>query len=569
MKKETSTSAILDRVLSWIAPGLMGLTYVFVGLYNLGVHLYPGETDTSAFFAYVAEIVRHGGILETLKSLFTGDFTLSNQHPLFPFFITFFFERSMNYFVWVKILNFILGLVFVLMIYVMIRRECNEIYALVVMGLVIANDVFMHQTTMVSCEPLLIVFSTITFYFLIKGLDDNRCWIPAGIFAGLTYMTKASGLFILFGFSLFLLYDCRLRITRLLKNRYLWGFIICFIVVSLPLLVRNTLVYKFPFYNYNVRILAMDEDWGKAEKHAQFKDILKKDIGENSLRFIKGLGKEFRVLLHSLYPFSIHYVPPFSEDNAGIVRKITAAVLSMLMFGLSVLGFIKSKTGKRKKSLIVFLITGFYLPLSWYSITSPNRRYIMPVMFFFLIFFSIILVRSWYRLYEKSAVIKGGSASLSPASSIKIIIFIFLLLFNGIYLYARHIPDPRRTWKLEDDYHELAAFFKSHLKAGELYMTRGEHHYPWVLLYPELNGKMCGITYFKNLKAFVDFTRSHAQVKYFLMQPEAYRQTKNIFSEYLSFDYTRGFIVKSDIPGWRIIKKDELPPVQYLLYERQ
>ena len=208
--------------------------------------------------------------------MFNGSFAITNQHPVFPAIISLFQEPSVDWFIHIKLLNLFIGFAFLCVFYSLVKRECGGTCALLAAGLLVANDTFMHQATMVSCEPLLLVFTALGFHYMLKGLDDNRHWVAAGLFTGLAYMTKASGLFMVFGFGLFLLADRRLRFWELLKNKYLWLFLLMFIVVSLPLLVRNTIAHKFPFYNYNVQIIAMDEDWGKAARKAQFSDLLKK-----------------------------------------------------------------------------------------------------------------------------------------------------------------------------------------------------------------------------------------------------------------------------------------------------
>jgi len=90
------------------------------------------------------------------------------------------------------------------------------------------------------------------------------------------------------------------------KNKYLWLFLAAFVVVALPLLARNTIAYKFPFYNFNTRYLAMDAEERRMSEERSFWDIVQKDPSEHAGRFAKGTARQFRILLHSLYSFSIH-----------------------------------------------------------------------------------------------------------------------------------------------------------------------------------------------------------------------------------------------------------------------
>lgn len=541
----------------------LGAVYLLVGLYSLGQHLYLGETDTTYFFVHVQEILKQGNTWDLLKSFFSGTFTENNQSSLFPFIISFFYEQSAAYFVHIKVLNLFLGLLYVYLLYFLVRRESNEMYALIAACALVANDIFMHQSTMVSCEPLLMIVTTLSFYFIIKGLDDNRFWILAGLFAGLSYMTKPSGLFIVFGFGLFLLYDRKMNLWALMKNKYLWMFLLMFVLVCLPLLVRNTILYKFPFYTINMDMLAMDQNWGQTDQTEKFTDIFKKGIADNAYRFFWGLAREFRILLHSLYSFSVHYVPKFSWDLASMAAKAAAALLSVLTLGISLFGFFASGMSRRKKALIVFLVLGFYLPLSWYSITSPNRRYLLPVVPFFLVFFAVGLVHVAGKVFKTA-----HEAFPERVAPVKLALTAALLVFAVAYPLARPIPAPASTYRAEDGYEELAAFFKNNLKGDEKYFSKGIHHYSWVLLHPELESKKTAKNYFPDIESFNAYFASKKNIKYMLMQPELYRATKNILGDYVALDRTRGLVLLKDIPGWKKIKIDTAEPVDYILFER-
>jgi hypothetical protein len=420
---------------------------------------------------------------------------------------------------------------------------------------------------MVSCEPLLMIFVTLSFYCIIRGVDNNAYWVPAGFFTGCAYMTKASGLFIVFGFGLFLLFDVRMKFWKLLKNKYLWLYLLMFLVVSMPLLVRNTIVYKFPFYNYNVDMLAMEENWGQVTRKVTFFDLYKKDSLYLTKRFFFGLVKEFRILLHSLYSFSIHTVPKFSGDDSTLFVKLCGALVSITVFILALAGIIKSSMQKRKKILVLFLMTGFYLPLSWYSITSPNRRYILPLLPFFVFFSSLYLISLINRVMDK--FYPELAQNIEKKSKALLYLLLLCSLFTIItYPVSHDIPAPRDTFRFEDGYHEIAAYLRKNLNENKKYLTKGFHHYEWTLFYPDLNAKIVSMRFFHTMSEFNEFLKQNNTVSFMLMQPEMYRATKNIFTEFIAFDNNSGLIVKKPIPGWEIAMKDRTVPVNYILYRK-
>ncbi|HOO70724.1 MAG TPA: glycosyltransferase family 39 protein [Spirochaetota bacterium] len=548
---------------------ILVLTAVYfpMGLYNLGQHLYIGETDTFPFIKYTLDLQATGSVAGFFASMFNGTFLPSNQHPLFPLLMSFFEPDGMNFFVNVKLLNFMLGYIFILLFFGVMYRETNPVAAFLGALLFIANDSFMLQATMVCCEPLLLVFVLFSFYFLIKGIDNNGYWVPAGLFTGLAYMTKASGLFIVFGFGLFLLFDVRLKFWKLLRNRYLWLFLGMFLLVSTPLLVRNTIAYGFPFHNFNVDRLAMDADWGRVTYKRTFSDIFRQDISYIITRFFHGLAIEFRVMLHSLYSFSIHLVPKFSADLSSLAEKIIAAVLSVVMLLLSAAGFARSSLQKNKKILIVFLITGFYLPLSWYSITSPNRRYLLPLLPFFVFFSSLFLVSAANRIAERFfAAPEQGEGGKSRI--LFVALMVCALACTAVFSLRHEIPAPRETYRFEDGYHEIADYLRKNLGKDKTCINKGFHHYNWTLFYPDLIERMAMVRVFRSLSEFNEYVEKNSTVCCMIMQPEMYRATKNIFSEFVGFDRLKGIVVKKPIPGWEIVMQDAVLPVDYVLYRK-
>ncbi len=559
---------MLKRTLDILAPVLLGIAYIMTGLYSMGLHPHIGETDTSAFFNYVLEIRAQGGPWDFLVSMLSGSFLPANQHPLFPFVISLFFKHSTAYFVAVKTLNLAFGGAFLFIFYYLMKKEAGSLAAAIAGALVVANDTFMIQTTMVSCEPLLVIFTTLSLYCLIKGVDDNRLWALAGFFIALSFLVKGSGMFLIFGFGLFLLADVRLRFWVLLRNKYLWLFLAAFVIVALPLLARNTIAYKFPFYNYNTKYLAMDAEERRVGEERSFLDILQKDPSEHAARFARGTARQFRILLHSLYSFSLHEVPKFTRDTAPPARKGIAGLVAALVFAAALYGMFRAPIGRRKRLLIAFLILGFYLPLSWYSIIAPNRRYILPVSILFVAFASWTLARGITVELEWKARTTASQSRFAPEVLGLMALVTVLAVFAVGYPFARTIPRPSETVRLEDDYHALAAFFKKNLGEGECYLNRGEHHYPWVLLYPELMGRTCERGYFADLKSFVRYFERNPQIKYMLMQPELFRATRNILGDYIRNDDVRGLVVLKNPPGWKIIGEDSHPPVGYVLFAR-
>lgn len=568
MKIKDHNFVVSDKIILFLVMALFTAVYIIVGLYYMGQHLYFSETDSVHFIHYTLGIQDQGGLWGFVKSLFTGSFTLSNQHPLFPVVMSFLEMKDISFFIHTKIINMVIGYIFIIILFWILIKESNEGIALLTVSLFIANDVFMHQTTMISCESMLMVFSLLSFYFIIKGVDDNRYWAVAGVFCGLTYMTKASGLFILFGFFLYLMYDVKLRFWILMKNKYLWMFLGCFLLASLPLLVRNVIVFHFPFYNFNVEMLAWEEDWGRTEKVPRFFDLFEHSIIYYPKRFFKGIFRELRIMIHSLYSFSIHYVPKFQHDMSSLGQKIGAVIISAGLFIASIAGFYRSSLEKRKKYLIGFLIIGFFLPLSWYSITSPNRRYIMPVLPVLLFFSASYLIDKMGVL--KSFVLKKISLPEKLNNNFSVIVISILLILSIVIIPAStSIPSPFDTYRFENDYHKIAHYLNENLGDNEYIFTRGFHHYNWKIIYPELDKKRMNFTYFRDFDGFNSYLEQNPAIKFILMQPEMYRATRHFIKPYISYSVEQGFAYHKPLPGWELAMIDRSVPCTYVLLKRK
>lgn len=552
----------------FILMALFAAVYIMAGLYYMGQHPYFSETDSVHFINYAQGIQAQGSLRGFVRSLFTGSFTMSNQHPLFPVVMSFFEMKDISFFINTKIVNMVIGLVFIVIIFWILIKESDEGTALLTVALFIANDVFMHQTTMISCEPMLMVFSLLSFYFIIKGVDDNRYWAVAGVFCGLAYMTKASGLFILFGFFLYLMYDVKLRFWKLLKNKYLWMFLGCFVLVSLPLLVRNTIVYNFPIYNFNVEMLAWEENWGRTEQVPGFYDLFRHNILYYPQRFFRGIFRELRILVYSLYSFSIHYVPRFQHDAASPVQMAGAVIVSVALFITALAGFYRSQLERRKKYLIVFLVTGFFLPLSWYSITSPNRRYIMVVLPFLLFFSSSFIIDRLDIL--KSFVLKRISLPGIIKENFPVAVVSALLIISAIVIPATTtIPCPSETYGFENDYDAIALYLEKNLGDKEFILTRGFHHYSWKIFYPDLDRKRISFSYFNTYDRFYSYLEQNPGISYILVQPEMYRATKHYITPYISYTPENGFEFHKPFAGWELVMMDTAVPANYVLLRRK
>lgn len=317
----------------------------------------------------------------------------------------------------------------------------------------------------------------------------------------------------------------------------------------------------------NVEMLAWDADWS-GDQTATFFDIFRKSLKDNLFRFFWGLAREFRILLHSLYSFSLHYVPWSLPDTTGLFGKVTAAVTSLVLIALSVPGFIRSGFDRRKKVLILLLVLGFYLPLSWYSITSPNRRYLLPVTVIFIAFAAggvIVILKQWL---ESEWSVFRNRPSVHYGGLLKTALLLILTVFIVMYPMMRTIPHPCHTHRYDDGYQELNAYLKKHIIKNDKILTKGMHHYTWLLLEPGLESRRLHHDKFRNIDSFNKLINSNPNIRYYLIHQEVYRAVRGIFGEYLTMDTEKGLRLVKPLPGWRKVLEDRNGPVDFILLEK-
>lgn len=96
-------------------------------------------------------------------------------------------------------------------------------------------------------DDLLFPFMVLTScFFIIKAQDSPKFFYPAGVFIGLTYYAKSTGLLIIPAYFIFCVISGGFKILR---SRKLW---VCFAIVflvMLPWFVRNTIHFRNPIFS--------------------------------------------------------------------------------------------------------------------------------------------------------------------------------------------------------------------------------------------------------------------------------------------------------------------------------
>ena len=91
----------------------------------------------------------------------------------------------------------------------------------------------------------------------------------------------------------------------------------------------------------------------------------------------------------------------------------------------------------------------------------------------------------------------------------------------------------------------------------ERYLKKGGHNYPWIWHYPELERRRARRKYFRDTGSFREFIRENPDIRYFVVNDEVFRMTKNILADYIRVDERRGLVPVKNMPGWKVVMRDE------------
>jgi len=374
---------------------LIFLGFLLAGILTFQMNSDPIQLDTVSYLSTAVKIQESGGILRFIPNCWNGVYTQATQHPLYILIISPFAENSFDFFIHAKFVSFIIGALFVLVTYLLVLRRYGLGPATLVACLLVFNTTFLRLTTVVACESLLGLCFILFWYFAVRGFERPHDWLWAGFFAGLAFMAKSSGILCLPIFGISSVWIYRRNIASLLKSKYFWGFFLCFVIVSSPILLRNARVYDNPLHSDSRSVLWIDQ-WSEysAERAKEgrftFGNYLERHSAQGLLRiFWEGISKRDPLMISDgLKPFP--FWKPFNlSTHQGLYLKTAPwqggwITILLMLFLLGLWRYRKSP-----ECIVTGVSIGiFLLFMGWYSkifLTIPTR-FIYCTLFLILIF---------------------------------------------------------------------------------------------------------------------------------------------------------------------------------------
>ena len=394
--------SLLARQKTPVESRLAGFILVVIGLVGyvsqLGVQYslndsYAGE-DEEAYLITAREIhVDQPSLYDFVQSLYAGEFTEANRHPLYLWLLSYgpSFEGG-------KFLSLIHGVwAMLLMVGVCIRRGSNWLHTGIVCLLLGWNSAWLRFSVTVSCESLLVLIVACLWFQLsvepvpVDTDDANTKREPQhnghfltgiiGVLAALLWLAKGTGLLLTAGIAVWIAIrrlkcvssgvrsggagqGCQVVVLELLVFAVAW------VAVASPLLVRNHVRYGSPFYNVNSWLLFEDEyaDPVTLSEASTIGAAAQVFLAEHSpsdilYREWTGLVWETYILIRSLGPVL-----------SGDARVLPGAVIAVL----AVLGWCVSR--REEKWLLLIWLIVFLMIFAWYVPVAAGERFVLPLL---------------------------------------------------------------------------------------------------------------------------------------------------------------------------------------------
>lgn len=553
---------------------LLSFSFVLLGIDKINTNTNPEAYDTTAFLAEANFIKEHGGIKNFLNLCLTGKYKQANQHPLYPLALSPFASRDISFFINAKIASLVIGLILLLLLFIIARQKYGDLCALIAVFGVLLNHVFLKWTTIVACESLLMLFTLLTMHFILQGFRNNKYWAHAGIFAGLAFLTKGTALFLIPGFVFSSLTIYRLRV---LKNKYFWSFFILFILVASPLVIRNVVVYKHPFFNINIDKLSYTqaqlyesayaistpEQGGIIPVYPQSESLtsLSKHSRDNSFNLhsllnkgVTGVARETAVFL------SLLNILPISD----FLSKPFRLIFGLFLFSFFMLGITREKSSGGRAYLLTTLLT-FCVCLVFFR---PFPRYLLPVIPIVWIYIAIgiltllDLVRGHFlKSFSNFDILLSARRSLAGAC---IVLLVYVIA-------TQSISNPVRSVDYSDSRHDLLNWLRANLNKGDRYAEGPNFNWQldkgtWIL--PPKSSRL-------DLVKYNSFAKKHGItyiiIDWYSLTVSRYRgggiDRRKKIEGYFEFHPNDGIIQKKNVGAWELVYKDPRKKVEFMVFK--
>ncbi len=422
------------------------LTFAFLAMGLLTVQMADESStmDTEPYLSAAMGIAEGGGALPWLRNMFTGQWLEADQNPLFHLLLSIVARRDIGFFPDAKLITLATGWIALLVFFFLVRGRRGEFCAALAAVFLLFNANFIRLSSVVSAEPLFLLWVLLTWYCVVEGFQRERMWSLAGVFAGLAFLTKGSGLLLIPSCVGAICLGSRFSALR---NRDFWGFFAALFMVASPLLVRNMIAFGSPIYNFNNNSLWADV-WDRdaiATTPVSFSRYIETHSWSDVGTRLRAGAHEQAVNLHRVMNNAIF---PFSE--ADVLNDTQPMTVSSFLLALLALTGAAFDTRRRKALLWVGLhILIFYTLFSWVHQILGDPRFLLPLIPFIYLYAAVVLAGALQPIDNRAS------------GALVVLLSIALIAHAAHLLWTRNYEDPRLSYRRDDNQEELLSFLRS------------------------------------------------------------------------------------------------------------
>jgi 4-amino-4-deoxy-L-arabinose transferase-like glycosyltransferase len=547
----------------------LAAAFLLAGLQRVNQERDLNPMDTAAYLDEAHFIAEHGGPLRLVPLLLTGAYRYDNRQPLYPWLLSFVAVRDLAFLPRAKLVSLAAGFVCFLLTLWMARRFADDLTALLVGLLLLANATFIGHSAIVACESTLVVLVVGWWGATAVALDRPRWWPPAGALAGLAYLAKASGLLLLATAVLTaLIVGVRKRVW---KNGWFWLSFAGFLLVTWPLLARNVSLWGNPFHNWNSSAMWADrwEDTYRpafaAHPPGPIDYLRTHSAGAVFGRLGAGLAGQARMLFEAL---DVLHLPAFVlvQFVAVDIFRVTALegnlppwVSGVIVLPLAALGVWSDRRRARSALTLVTLLT-FFLVFAWYHQVVQGPRFILPlapIIFFYAARGTLHLV----GLRKRHAHLPATNAG----SRLVPLVALGLLGLSLLFLAVLPVGDPLASYDVPPGYEALRDWIRTHVGRDEPYALGPTHVFlfePYSADFPRGRQSLPALNSPAELKAWL----ADRRIRTLIVDTETCVRNQTVFRPSISFDSAHGLRLLTPIPNWHLVERDANTPCLYLVF---
>lgn len=339
--------------------------------------------------------------------------TYSNWRvPGYPTILAIFYSVFGKGFLISKVPSMIFGILIILTTYLIAKTFFSKKAAFISAVFVSFSPVVVIQSAEIMAESMFTFFISMYVYFLFRYSESKTHWTYIGLFAGLSYLTKPAGIYLLF-ITVFYFIAKRERPLVFFKV------LAVFLVLVLPWWGFSYLEYGTPFSHE--KSTAIHEFY---EEEGYYQD---EDIGMLSYIF----------KYHSLQDILMRIIRGYVEIIKSLADYFT--ILGLVSIPLV---FLTKKTNadvERITILFTIILAGMIVPV-WqvHLLETPDMRYVMPFLPFLYILLSLVIVK-----------IFDSKISFAPHLSL---LFVLYIVASYVPLVVGHVENTKEIYNDQYDY---------------------------------------------------------------------------------------------------------------------